>query len=61
MFKDILLELDTKLVEYDVSNKSLIKDRLLKINEVYLYDLIVSKYALENYGQKTILKRESKL
>ena len=44
-------------MEYDVDNKSLVKNRLAKINEVYLYDLILSKHILETNGQKIILKR----
>ena len=60
MFNEILLELDKKLMSCDVDNKTLIKDRLTKMNEAYLYDLIVSRHTLENNGKKTILRRAVK-
>lgn len=60
MFNDILLNLDNKLVSIDVSNKALVESRLKKLNESYLYDLLLSKKVLESRAQKTILKRVSK-
>lgn len=56
MFKEALYNLEKKLLDCDVSTKSLIVKRLSKINEVYLYNLFVSKNIVESNGQKTVLR-----
>lgn len=60
MFIDVLQEFERELLGKDVSQKSVITERLNKINEQYLTELINSKNVVQNSGQRSLLKQVGK-
>ena len=60
MFVDNLLHLEKQLQEIEVTDKSVIQDRLNKMNEAYLKELELSGVVVTTRGQKSLLKKVTK-
>ena len=60
MFVDNLLQLEKQLQEIQVADKSVIQDRLNKMNEAYLKELELSGDVVTTRGQKSLLKKVNK-
>lgn len=57
MFIDNLLDFDNKLETVEVTKKSVISERLNKINKVYFHQLIQSSEIIERNGKKILLQK----
>lgn len=63
MFKNILLNLDKQLLDndfYNIDDITIIKNRLDKLNVIYLDELLTSSHYVELNAKKSILRRAGK-